>query len=48
MEGRTKDPFVQRGYNKRAEFKFHNYTEKIERKFFDAVFPWHLLEEAAE
>ena len=42
MEGRTVDPFVQRGYNKRAEFKLRNYIEKTEREFFEALFPWHL------
>jgi hypothetical protein len=39
MEGRTVDLFVQRGYNKRADFKLHNYNEKNEREFFETVFP---------
>jgi hypothetical protein len=47
MDDRSIDSSVQRGYNKRAEFKLHNYTEKTERKFFEAVFPWYLLEDIA-
>ena len=45
MEGGPVDPFAQRGYNKRAETKLHNYTDKTGREFFEAAFPWHLLEE---
>jgi hypothetical protein len=47
MEGRTVDPFVQKGYNRRAEFKLHNYTEKTERDFFEAMFPWETIPEIA-
>ncbi len=47
MEGRNVDPFVQRGYNRRAEFKMHNYTEKTESDYFESMFPWHLLPEIA-
>jgi hypothetical protein len=47
MEGHTVDPFVQRGYNKSIECKLRNYTEKTEREFFEAMFPWHLFEKIA-
>jgi len=43
MEGRILDPFLQKSYNERAEFKLHNYTEKIEREFFESVLPMDLL-----
>ena len=47
MAGRTVDPFVQRGYNRRAEFKLHNHTEKKEIDYFESMFPWHLIPEIA-
>ena len=31
----------------RAEFKLHNYTEKIKREFFESMFPWDLIPEIA-
>jgi hypothetical protein len=43
MERRTVDPFVQKGCNKRAEFKLHNYIEKSDRAYFEAMFPWDLI-----
>ncbi len=47
MAGRTVDPFVQRGFNKRTEFKLHNYTEKNEIDYFDFMPSWHLIPEFA-
>ena len=45
MEGRTLYPFINRGYNRRTEFKMHNYGEKTERDYFELMFPWYLLAE---
>ncbi len=47
IEGRAVDPFVQRGYNRRVEYKMHNYTEKTKTKYFESMFPWHILPEIA-
>ena len=47
MAGRTFDPFIHRGFNRRAEFKLYNYTEKKEIDYFESMFPWHLIPEVA-
>jgi hypothetical protein len=47
MSGHTVNPFVQRGFNRRAEFKLHNYTEKREIDYFESMFPWHLIPKIA-
>ncbi len=49
MEDRNVDPFLQRGYNRGggAEYKLHNYTEKIERDYFESMFPLDLIMEIA-
>ncbi len=37
------DPFLQRGYNRRAEYKLHNYSEKTKLEYFESMFPWNLI-----
>ena len=46
--GRTVDPFAQRGYNRRAVFNLHNFTEKFELEFFEACFPSEMVPEIAD
>jgi len=47
MAGRTIDPFVKRGFKRRAELKLHNYTEKKEIDYFESMFPCHLIPKIA-
>ena len=47
-KGRTVDPFLQRGYQRPAIFKLHNFTEKQEVDYFGACFPMDLIQQIAE
>ncbi len=43
MEGHTIKPFLKRGYNRRAEYKLHNYTEKTTLEYFESMLPWNQI-----